>query len=689
VVMTFKYPDNTSRTLHEGVDYYFTNQFLDASKATAHPIYGSITFLDNTLEGVITLAYNTLGGIWTLDTATIVAILASHLANPRITAWEQITDLPMTFPVIDHPWNLVDLVGASEIVTALGDIRSVILSQNGGGLAAHVANVSNPHSTTAAQVGLGNVANLPVATTSQAQAGLVDTAYMTPLKTKQAIQAQTATLLDSHVGNVNNPHATTKAQVGLGNVQNYDVASDAEALAGTVNNKYLTPHSGQIQSNVVSAALAAHAANQSNPHNLAKDQIGLANVNNFDIANPSEATAGTSNVKYMTPLSTAQAITAQAGTLFATHTSNTLNPHSTTKNQVGLGNVDNYLTATQVQAEAGTANDVFMTSLRVKQAINALAGGDINVHIARTDNPHATTAAQVGLGSVNNYGWATTPDAEAGSSVTGYMNPALTAAAITALVRTDFDTHTANTLNPHSTTAAQVGAYTTAQVDTLLATIDLSLYYTKTAADSLLSAKLDTSATAANSTLFAGNTLAQVKGFSVSNAASTAAAAETAATGHAGGDTYQWIELGTVPIINSLPTDAATSVKDVEWLVSGGDAVADALAGLWYIRLSPRVLLNDVSMDICRLNATAPGATFGYVVGTDGGGQPAGIIYMKAPMGANNVAVNELVKGAGNVSIFQAGFVEPVGISYVTQDRFVRGVEFDALAARVTALETP
>ena len=55
------------------------------------------------------------------------------------------------------------------------------------------------------------------------------------------------------------------------------------------------------------------------------------------------------------------------------HVSKTDNPHSVTKAQVGLGNVSNYGLATNVQAEAGTVDNVFMTPLRTKQAIDKLA----------------------------------------------------------------------------------------------------------------------------------------------------------------------------------------------------------------------------------------------------------------------------------------------------------------------------
>lgn len=56
-----------------------------------------------------------------------------------------------------------------------------------------------------------------------------------------------------------------------------------------------------------------------------------------------------------------------------THLASTSNPHSTTALQVGLGNVDNYATASQSEAQAGTATNKFMTPLRVAQAITVLA----------------------------------------------------------------------------------------------------------------------------------------------------------------------------------------------------------------------------------------------------------------------------------------------------------------------------
>lgn len=49
------------------------------------------------------------------------------------------------------------------------------------------------------------------------------------------------------------------------------------------------------------------------------------------------------------------------------------NPHGITKTIVGLNSVQNYGIATQSEAEVGTSNVKYMTPLRVKESINALA----------------------------------------------------------------------------------------------------------------------------------------------------------------------------------------------------------------------------------------------------------------------------------------------------------------------------
>lgn len=53
-----------------------------------------------------------------------------------------------------------------------------------------------------------------------------------------------------------------------------------------------------------------------------------------------------------------------------THEADDANPHAVTKEQVGLGSVENYGIATKAEAEAGTSNAKYMTPIRVKEAID-------------------------------------------------------------------------------------------------------------------------------------------------------------------------------------------------------------------------------------------------------------------------------------------------------------------------------
>lgn len=275
LVITFKDTTGNVRTLVEGVDYVCTHMFHDASLACATPIAGSISFYNTMLAGQIQLKYQTLGGIWTIDTDTIQKILADRLHNPRITTWEQVTEQPVTFPVIDHEWNLVDLVGMSDVVTAINQISDMLRQTGSTGLAAHLADHNNPHLTTAAQVGLGNVQNYAVATPADAQAGVRNDLYMTPAMTAVAVQNIPSQALANHEADHGNPHQTTATQVGLGNVQNYPVASTADAQAGTRDDLYMTPlKTAALINNGIVQQLAAHENDYTNPHRVNAGQVG-------------------------------------------------------------------------------------------------------------------------------------------------------------------------------------------------------------------------------------------------------------------------------------------------------------------------------------------------------------------------------------------------------------------------------
>lgn len=80
-------------------------------------------------------------------------------------------------------------------------------------------------------------------------------------------------------------------------------------------------------------------------------------------------------------------------TNLSTHTSRTDNPHSVTKAQVGLGNVDNTSDVNKPVSTAQASADA---------AVASNAASNLAAHTGNTSNPHNTTKAQVGLANVDN-----------------------------------------------------------------------------------------------------------------------------------------------------------------------------------------------------------------------------------------------------------------------------------------------
>jgi hypothetical protein len=129
LVVSFRDINNNVRLLIDGIDFYCTHNFIAASRACADPIFGSISMLDLQLNGVVTIQYQTLGGIWTQDETKIAELAADRLNNPRVTAWDMVAEMPTAFPPIDHEWDLVDMVGMTDVRDKIEDIGLAIAAR--------------------------------------------------------------------------------------------------------------------------------------------------------------------------------------------------------------------------------------------------------------------------------------------------------------------------------------------------------------------------------------------------------------------------------------------------------------------------------------------------------------------------------------------------------------------------------
>ena len=205
----------------------------------------------------------------------------------------------------------------------------------------------------------------------------------------------------------------------------------APSVISTAELNNLTGSTENVQNALgsIRSDVSAHILDKTNPHSVTKTQVGLGNVDNTaDMAKPIST-------------ATQNALDTISNTLNA-HKEDTSNPHSVTKAQVGLGNADN------------TADLDKPISTATQKALDTITS-DFAAHKTDTSNPHKVTKAQVGLGSVDN---------------TSDVDKPISAATQSALdeLTDSIDTHKADKTNPHEVTKAQVGlskADNTADVD--------------------------------------------------------------------------------------------------------------------------------------------------------------------------------------------------------------------------------
>ena len=438
----------TNLPLIRGIDYNFGELFEFPTGRYGKEVFGIIAI---TKPGVtkVAIQYQALGGDYSYSMDSIIAMMDSLNLGERPVEWGSIINRPSRFDPATHFHDIGDVYGFEYLVHAIDLVRQAILmgdvvshdeiyryvdrimaeqadkiKEVRDALDAHIADKSNPHAVTKAQVGLGLVENYPIASTAEMETGTSNQLYVTPSLTSKYVNDHATVPLNNHIADKANPHNTTKAQVGLGLVENFSPATEAIAVAALSTSNYMTPATTKslVQTWAINP-LEAHVADTANPHQTTKAQVGLGSVQNYGIATQSDMDTGTSNAAYLTPVTVAKYVTDRAVNPLGNHIADKNNPHNTTKAQVGLGSVENFPLADNATALAGSSASHYITPETLNHVVTQKAVTPLNNHIADKNNPHTVTKSQVGLGNVNNYGTATVAEAQAGTSTTLHVTP--------------------------------------------------------------------------------------------------------------------------------------------------------------------------------------------------------------------------------------------------------------------------
>lgn len=184
--------------------------------------------------------------------------------------------------------NLINGAGSAldtlnELAAALGndpDFATTITNMIGD----HVANTANPHATTAAQVGAYTTAQTDTEISDQITAHENELDPHPQYETSTEAQAK----VDAHANLTNNPHATTKAQVGLGNVPNIDTTNPANisqnATYRFVSDAEKTTWNSKEPA-IAPGVVAQYWRGDKSWQTLDKNAVGLGNVDNTSDTN--------------------------------------------------------------------------------------------------------------------------------------------------------------------------------------------------------------------------------------------------------------------------------------------------------------------------------------------------------------------------------------------------------------------
>ena len=318
--------DATGKVLTKKTDYVAFEYVSDPSEITGKEVCCAVLIKNGNISGDVFVSYQAVGGPFSLNVEAITQAIANLEIDARSVAWGDIIAKPDYFPPLRHLHDIGDVYGFEYLVNAIEDLRNAVLN---GDSAAHSAIIRR-------------IDDLR---------GWINQRL-----------SETVDIIEEHQRDASNPHKTDKNQVGLGQVQNYPIATEQQALAGSANNAYMTPYLvAKFVSYKASDALLAHIADKSNPHGVDKTQIGLGIVQNYGMATLAQASEGTSQILYVTPAGVTKRIEAMVLPSLNDHIGNTNNPHGTNKTHVGLGNVDNYKTATPAEALLSTTADKFLT----------------------------------------------------------------------------------------------------------------------------------------------------------------------------------------------------------------------------------------------------------------------------------------------------------------------------------------
>lgn len=219
--------------LTRGVDYQCVELLQDATLKFGKEICTMILVINPLVSPTIRFDYQVVGGTFQNAAGQMVNLYETVIKDNRPIDWVNVLNKPLEYNPALHQHLLADVYGFEAVVTALERIRNAIILSDVPAFESLAQWCMDQINIVKAKVSL--VENLPVVTPAEIALGTPVHSYVTHDRMLAITDP-----LHLHATNLLNPHNTSAQQLGLGLVENLPVVTPADIALGTPMRKYIT-----------------------------------------------------------------------------------------------------------------------------------------------------------------------------------------------------------------------------------------------------------------------------------------------------------------------------------------------------------------------------------------------------------------------------------------------------------------
>lgn len=120
----------SNRRLVRGIDFEILYLYQEATRVTGQEICAVVYVTNPAISGELSALYQVVGGEFSSNVSAIQQLLQSLAIDNRTIVFDDLIDLPVTFPPAPHLHDVGDLYGMEALVDSINDLKNAVLNSD-------------------------------------------------------------------------------------------------------------------------------------------------------------------------------------------------------------------------------------------------------------------------------------------------------------------------------------------------------------------------------------------------------------------------------------------------------------------------------------------------------------------------------------------------------------------------------